>query len=263
MKVVRLHHPDHHQNRYGRILDEYPERVELLDQAPWEAPDPISTAALPLEEVTLLAPCQPSKIVCVGKNYRDHVQEMAGVTGDGSVPQEPLLFFKPPSALIGAGMSISLPSVSEQVEFEGELAVVIGRACRSIAPEQVPGVIAGYTIANDVTARDLQRKDPQWTRAKGFDTFCPLGPWLVTDLSKQAKLHTTLNGEIKQSATLDQMIFSIPALVSYISQVMTLLPGDLILTGTPSGVAPLSPGDRVAVEIEGIGRLENPVAQSE
>ncbi len=260
MKVVRVQHPDQDQSHYGRILDDYPHRVELLDHAPWEAPDQISTAALSLDEVILLAPCQPSKIVCVGKNYRDHVQEMVGVTGDGSVPQEPLLFFKPPSALIGVGMSILLPPVSKQVDFEGELALVIGHSCRSITPEQVPGVIVGYTIANDVTARDLQRQDSQWTRAKGFDTFCPLGPWLVMDLPQQAQLQTTLNEEIKQSATLDQMVFSIAELVSYISQVMTLVPGDLILTGTPSGVAPLSPGDRVVVEIEGIGKLENPVA---
>ncbi len=259
MKTVRVQHPDLPLIHYGRILDAYPDRVEILEQAPWQQPDQISTAAVPLSEVKLWPPCQPSKIICVGKNYRDHVEEMAGVTGDGSVPQDPLLFFKPPSALIGPEMPIQLPEVSEQVDFEGELALVIGRRSRLISPDAAQAVIAGYTIANDVTARDLQRQDSQWTRAKGFDTFCPLGPWLVTELSEQAKLETTLNDQIKQSATLDQMVFSIPILVSYISQVMTLEPGDLILTGTPSGVAPLTPGDRISVQVEGIGKLENPV----
>ena len=262
MKTVRIQHPDFPQIHYGRILDTYPARVEILEQAPWHKPDQISTAAVPLSEVQLLPPCQPSKIIGVGKNYRDHVKEMAGVTGDGSIPQEPLLFFKPPSALMGSELPIRLPKISEQVDFEGELALVIGQRCQSISPDAAQGVIAGYTIANDVTARDLQRQDSQWVRAKGFDTFCPLGPWLVTELPDQAKLETTLNDQIKQSATVDQMVFSIPILVSYITQVMTLEPGDLILTGTPSGVAPLTAGDRISVEIEGIGKLENPVTRA-
>lgn len=262
MKFLRLQHPSLQQIHYGRIRDDYPERVEILERAPWDEPDSISTTAVPLSEAKLLPPCQPSKIVCVGKNYRDHVEEMKGVTGDGSIPKEPLLFFKPPSALTGPEMPILLPPQSQQVDFEGELALVIGRSCRSLTAEDALSAIAGYTIANDVTGRDLQRTDNQWTRAKGFDTFCPLGPWIVTELSEQARLETVLNDQPMQSATMDQMIFSIATVLAYISQVMTLMPGDLVLTGTPSGVGPLSPGDRIRVQIEGIGRLENHVIQA-
>jgi 2-keto-4-pentenoate hydratase/2-oxohepta-3-ene-1,7-dioic acid hydratase in catechol pathway len=178
------------------------------------------------------------------------------------VPKEPLLFMKPPTTVIATRQPIVYPSQSEQVEYEGELALVIGDRAYQCSPEQAAQKIWGYTIANDVTARDLQRRDGQWTRAKGFNTFCPLGPWIVRELSTEAKLQTFVNDETepRQSAIVDQMVVSPAQLVSYISQVMTLLPGDVVLTGTPEGVGPVMVGDRIRIEIEGIGNLENPVA---
>ncbi|MBM4466013.1 MAG: DUF2437 domain-containing protein [Chloroflexi bacterium] len=208
-----------------------------------------------LTEVSLLAPCQPTKIVAVGLNYRTHAAE-AGM----DVPPEPLLFFKPPSSVIGPLEPIVHPVLSQQVDYEGELAVVIGRRARNVTPAKARDFVLGYTCGNDVTARDLQRRDDQWTRAKGFDTFCPLGPCIVTDLDPtHLAIRTRVNGEIRQSATIADMVFSVAELISYVSQVMTLEPGDVILTGTPSGVGPLQPGDVVEVEIEGIGTLRNPV----
>jgi 2-keto-4-pentenoate hydratase/2-oxohepta-3-ene-1,7-dioic acid hydratase in catechol pathway len=229
--------------------------VEVLDAPPWMEGQPTDLILEP-DQYRLLAPCLPSKIVAVGKNYADHAAEMGS-----SVPAEPLIFLKPPTTVIGSEVDIKYPSQSQRVDYEGELALVIGdRAC-DCTPQQAQGKIWGYTIANDVTARDLQKKDSQWTRAKGFDTFCPLGPWIVRELNPGAKLQTFLNDQPHpvQSAGIDQMVFSPDFLVSYISQVMTLLPGDVVLTGTPFGVGPLSIGDRVRVEIEGIGRLENSV----
>jgi 2-keto-4-pentenoate hydratase/2-oxohepta-3-ene-1,7-dioic acid hydratase in catechol pathway len=229
--------------------------VEVLDAPPWMEGQPTDLILEP-EQYRLLAPCLPSKIVAVGKNYADHAAEMGS-----SVPAEPLIFLKPPTTVIPSEMEIKYPSQSQRVDYEGELALVIGdRAC-DCTPEQAQGKIWGYTIANDITARDLQKKDSQWTRAKGFDTFCPLGPWIVRELNPGAKLQTFLNDQPHpvQSAGIDQMVFSPDFLVSYISQIMTLLPGDVVLTGTPFGVGPLNIGDRVRVEIEGIGRLENRV----
>jgi 2-keto-4-pentenoate hydratase/2-oxohepta-3-ene-1,7-dioic acid hydratase in catechol pathway len=209
----------------------------------------------PLTEVRLLPPCQPTKILAVGLNYRTHAAE-AGY----DVPSEPLVFSKPPSSVIGPLEPIVYPTLSQQVDYEGELAVVIGRRARSVPPEKVHDFILGYTCANDVTARDLQRRDSQWTRAKGFDTFCPLGPYIVTDLDPaHLAIQTRVNGEIRQSASTADMVSGVAELIAYISQVMTLEPGDVILTGTPSGVGPLQPGDVVEVEIEGIGTLRNPV----
>lgn len=230
-------------------------QVQVLDAPPWLQGQPTQVQLQP-EQYKLLAPCAPSKIVAVGKNYVDHAAEMGG-----EVPQEPLLFLKPPTAVIPAGSDIRYPSQSERVDYEGELAVVIGERCVDCAPEQAQAKIWGYTIANDVTARDLQRRDGQWTRGKGFDTFCPLGPWIVRELSPAALLKTFLNDQDNpvQSATVDQMVFAPEVLVSYISTVMTLLPGDVILTGTPSGIGPMQVGDRIRVEIEGIGYLENTV----
>ncbi|HAN45667.1 MAG TPA: 5-oxo-1,2,5-tricarboxylic-3-penten acid decarboxylase, partial [Cyanobacteria bacterium UBA8156] len=190
----------------------------------------------------------------VGRNYADHALELGH-----PLPPEPLLFLKPPSTLLPADGAIALPPQSQQVEYEGELAVVIGAICRGGTLAEARTAIWGYTIANDVTARDLQRQDEQWTRAKGFDTFCPLGPWIVREISPTARLQTFLNGGAVQSATIDTALFAPEILVAFISQVMTLQPGDVILTGTPAGTGPLQPGDRVRVEIEGIGQLLNRV----
>jgi 2-keto-4-pentenoate hydratase/2-oxohepta-3-ene-1,7-dioic acid hydratase in catechol pathway len=203
----------------------------------------------------LPVPVRPTKILCVGRNYADHAAELGH-----DVPAEPLIFMKPPSSLIGAGEAIVLPAASERVDYEGELAVVIGRRCRNVSEADAMGVIAGYTILNDVTARDLQKKDGQWTRAKGFDTFAPCGPRLVTDLDPtDLEIKTLVNGELKQHGRTSQFIFSIPRVIAYISGVMTLEEGDVISTGTPSGVGPLKPGDTVEVWVEGIGSLINPV----
>ncbi|ADU96780.1 Ureidoglycolate lyase [Thermovibrio ammonificans HB-1] len=205
------------------------------------------------KEVKFLSPTRPSKIVAVGLNYRAHAEEMGK-----EVPEEPLLFMKPSTAVIANKMRIFLPKMSSRVDYEGELAVVIGRKCRKVSPEEAPDYILGYSCFNDVTARDLQRKDGQYTRAKSFDTFAPYGPWLNTDIDPMGlQITTRVNGEVKQSGNTSDMIFSPFELVSFISQIMTLLPGDVIATGTPPGVGPLKAGDRVEVEIEGIGTLIN------
>ncbi len=229
--------------------------VQVFDAPPWLQGQPTDLELSP-ESYQILAPCSPSKIIGVGKNYSDHAAEMGS-----SVPAEPLLFFKPPSAVIAAGAAIRYPQQSERIDYEGELALVIGEHCVNCTPEQAHGKIWGYTIANDVTARDLQKRDNQWVRAKGFDTFCPLGPWIVRELSPAAQLQTFVNGSDRpvQSSAIDRMVFCPDFLVSYISQIMTLNPGDVILTGTPQGVGPLQIGDRVRIEIEGIGSLENTV----
>lgn len=206
-------------------------------------------------QVRLLAPVLPSKIVAVGKNYAEHAREMGG-----EVPAEPMIFLKPSTSVIGPGAAIDLPGMSAQVEHEAELAIVIGRLCKEVPLERVPDVVLGYTCANDVTARDLQRTDGQWGRAKGFDTFCPLGPWIRTDLDpSDLAIACDVDGEIRQEARTGDLVRGVPELVSWISTVMTLLPGDVILTGTPAGVGPLKSGDEVAVTIEGIGTLVNEV----
>jgi len=209
-----------------------------------------------LADVRLLSPILPSKVVCVGRNYAEHAAEHGA-----QVLSEPLLFLKPSTAVIGPGDAIRLPPQSKQVEHEAELAVVIGPpGARRADREQAARAIFGYTCANDVTARDLQRSDGQWTRAKGFDSFCPLGPWIVTDLDpSDLEVRCEVNEEVRQLGRTKDMVFDIPALISYISHVMTLLPGDVILTGTPAGVGPLTAGDKVAVRITGIGTLSNQV----
>jgi len=209
----------------------------------------------PLTVVRLLAPVLPSKVVAIGKNYAEHASEMGG-----DVPERPLLFLKPSTAVIGPADSIAYPPSSERVDYEGELAVVIGRLCRDVPAERAAEVILGYTCGNDVTARDQQKSDGQWSRAKGYDTFCPLGPWIETDVDP-ADLHltTTLSGEKKQDGRTSQIVHKIPDLIAYITTCMTLIPGDVILTGTPAGIGPMRVGDEVAVEIEGIGRLSNKV----
>ncbi len=242
------------QLHYGLLhLDR---RVQVLDAPPWLQGQPTDQELL-ANAYQLLAPCAPSKIVAVGKNYLKHAAEMGG-----EVPKEPLLFFKPPTAVTVPHGTVYYPPQSERVDYEGELALVIGDRCADCTPEQARTKIWGYTIANDITARDLQKKDGQWTRAKGFDSFCPLGPWIVRELSSGARLQTFLNDNPVpvQSASISEMVFPPDFLVSYISQAITLLPGDVVLTGTPEGVGPLQISDRIRVEIEGIGCLENTVA---
>jgi len=211
-----------------------------------------------LGDLPLLAPATPSKIVCVGRNYAAHAAEHGA-----DVPTEPLLFLKPPSSVIAPGAEIVLPELSSQVEHECELALVIGRRSRAVSEERAWEQVLGITCGNDVTARDLQRADSQWTRGKGFDTFCPLGPWIVTGIGENevAKLEVScsVNGERRQRANTEQMVFSPAFLIAYITQVMTLEPGDVIMTGTPSGVGPLHSGDQITVEVERIGKLTNPV----
>jgi 2-keto-4-pentenoate hydratase/2-oxohepta-3-ene-1,7-dioic acid hydratase in catechol pathway len=208
-----------------------------------------------MNDVRLLAPCLPSKIVAVGLNYRDHAHELRM-----ALPEEPILFLKPPTAVIGPGDTIIRPDMSGQVDYEAELAIVIGDRTRRIGPAEARKHILGYTCANDVTARDLQKKDGQWTRAKSFDTFCPVGPWIETELDPDDLLvESYLNGVRRQSSRTAQFIFGIDHIVSFISQVMTLEPGDLIITGTPSGIGPLRSGDEIEVRIQGIGSLTNPV----
>jgi len=214
----------------------------------------------PLAAVRLLAPILPSKVICIGRNYAEHAREMGT-----EAPDEPVIFLKPSTAVAGPGDPIVRPTdLSERVDYEGELAVVIGRLFRQLPAERVPEVIFGYTCANDVTARDLQARDGQWTRAKGFDTFCPLGPWIETDVDPaDLELSTRLNGEVRQHSRTSLMMHNVPALIVAVSQVMTLLPGDVLLTGTPAGVGPMGKGDQVSVTIEGIGTLTNPVTDRE
>jgi 2-keto-4-pentenoate hydratase/2-oxohepta-3-ene-1,7-dioic acid hydratase in catechol pathway len=228
--------------------------VKLLDGA--------ESAEHRLADVRLLAPVLPrSKVVGIGRNYAAHAAEMGN-----DVPTEPLMFLKPNTSVVGPGDQILYPPQTSNLHYEGELAVVIGRICRDVPPEQATDVIHGYTIANDVTARDLQKSDVQFTRAKGFDSFCPLGPWIETDLdpddfSKGRRVQTHLNGDLVQDGTTADLIFDIPTLIAHVSSVMTLLPGDVILTGTPEGVGPMQVGDEVEVSIEGLGALTNTVGK--
>ena len=208
-----------------------------------------------LAAVRLLAPVLPSKVVAIGRNYAEHASEMGN-----DVPERPLIFLKPSTAVVGAGDTIAYPPSSSRVDFEGELAVVIGRLCRDVPEDKAMDVVLGYTCANDVTARDQQASDGQWSRAKGYDSFCPLGPWIETDLDiDDLRVTTTLNGSVKQDGRTSQIVHKVPALIAYITACMTLLPGDVILTGTPAGVGPMETGDKVAVDIEGIGALTNSV----
>jgi 2-keto-4-pentenoate hydratase/2-oxohepta-3-ene-1,7-dioic acid hydratase in catechol pathway len=218
--------------------------------------DPLPTGeVVPLDDVHLLAPVLPSKLVCLARNYAAHAAEW-GL----DVPEEPMLFLKPSTAVIGPGDPIQLLPISRRIDYEGELAVVIGRIARDVRSEDAARYILGYACANDVTLRDLQKKDDQWARAKGFDGSCPLGPWIETELDPtDVTLRTRLNGEVRQEASTAQMIFGVATLVEYVTAFMTLLPGDAILTGTPEGVGPLADGDVVEVEVEGVGVLRNGV----
>jgi 2-keto-4-pentenoate hydratase/2-oxohepta-3-ene-1,7-dioic acid hydratase in catechol pathway len=215
-------------------------------------------AKIPLASVRLLPPTTPRKIICVGRNYAAHAKEHGA-----DIPEVPLIFLKPPTSLIAHKDTIVLPPQSRQVEHEAELAVVIGRAGRWVTPDEALDLVFGYTVANDVTARDLQRSDGQWTRAKGFDTFCPVGPWIETEFDPaDAVITCHVNGEMRQMASTRDMIFTVKQLIAFVSSVMTLEPGDLLLTGTPAGVSPLNPGDTVEVSIEGLAKLNNPVISS-
>jgi 2-keto-4-pentenoate hydratase/2-oxohepta-3-ene-1,7-dioic acid hydratase in catechol pathway len=216
-----------------------------------------TAAKVELTKVRLLAPVIPrSKIVCVGKNYADHAAEMGS-----EVPAEPIIFLKPNTSVIGPGDTIVWPAMAPTIDYEAELAIVIGRVCKEVPKERVKDVIFGYTMANDITTRELQKRDGQWTRAKSFDTFCPLGPWIETEfVPGTQRISLTVNGEVKQDATISQMIFGIEDIVHFVTQVMTLLPGDVIITGTPAGIGPLPEKSTVTVSIEGLGELTNKVS---
>jgi 2-keto-4-pentenoate hydratase/2-oxohepta-3-ene-1,7-dioic acid hydratase in catechol pathway len=240
----------------------HPNTIAVVTGDPIAMPVQLTGERIELDAVRLLAPVIPrSKIVAVGRNYAAHAAELGN-----EVPETPLTFFKPNTSVIGPDEPIVYPAASREVSFEGELAIVIGRICRDVPADRVPDVIFGYTIGNDVTARDLQRTDGQWSRAKGYDTFCPLGPWITTHQSvdevSDLRIMTTLDGEQKQDGRTKNMVFGVPEIISYITSFTTLLPGDVILTGTPEGVGTMLPGQEVRVEIEGIGTLSNPVVSA-
>lgn len=258
MKLARIAHPG--GVAFASVVDSDGEpgegtAREIADH-PFGAPT-FTGRSWPLADTRLLAPILPSKVIGIGRNYLDHAHEMGA-----QVPDSPLVFLKPSTAVIGPHASILLPPSSSEVQFEGELALVIGRPCRDVRAADAAGVILGYTVGNDVTARDLQRADGQFTRAKGFDSFCPLGPWIETDLDPaDLAVRTHLDGQLRQDGRTADLIFGVAELVEFISAVMTLLPGDVILTGTPAGVGAITAGQSVSVTVEGIGTLVNPVAQ--
>jgi 2-keto-4-pentenoate hydratase/2-oxohepta-3-ene-1,7-dioic acid hydratase in catechol pathway len=262
MKYCRFEWEDH--ARYGLVesIAGHEQITRLLVSSPEtsESLEDIATkriAAIPLAESKLFAPVQPSKIVCVGRNYREHASELGN-----EVPSEPLLFFKPPSSLLNPGENIVRPKISERTDYEGELGVIIGRRCHKIGPEDdVRPFILGYTAVNDFTARDIQKKDGQWTRGKGFDTFCPVGPLVSNEVDPWGgvTVETRVDGEIRQHGTTRDFIFPLDVVLRYISAFMTLMPGDLIATGTPAGVGPVVAGNVVEVSVEGVGTLRNPI----
>lgn len=263
--------PQHGQGpQYGEVIDRdgtlWIERLlPPFEEDPWTKLSTANFTPIRLDSTRLLAPVVPRKIVCIGRNYRAHAAELGN-----EVPKQPLLFLKAPSSVIAPNQPIRIPSLSQRVDFEGELAIVIGKTASHIGPdEDVTAYIRGYTIVNDVTARDLQKSDGQWSRAKGFDTFCPMGPIVTDEVNPQTSnpveagltVETRLNGETKQHGNTQDFIFPIDTLLRYITAAMTLVPGDVIPTGTPAGVAPMQPGDRVEVSIPGIGTLANPVTR--
>ena len=254
MKLCRIKHSSLNTPRFAVIEDT--QVFPLSGSFNFEQIKVERDGAFSLDEVKLLAPVTPSKVVCVGRNYREHAAELGN-----KMPEEPLLFLKPPSSVIASGDQIEHPSQSQQVEHEGELGVVIGRTARKLKNEDDPlSYVFGYTCVNDVTARDLQRKDIQFTRGKSFDTFCPVGPWIVTDIDPtKVQVTTRVNGEVKQNGNTADMAFPVAYLIRYISGIMTLNPGDLIATGTPAGVSKMVHGDKVEVEVEGIGVLKNSI----
>ncbi|MEZ4675462.1 MAG: fumarylacetoacetate hydrolase family protein [Caldilineaceae bacterium] len=245
--------------QWGLLVDEV---VYPLQCAPYLSPmgtgiyaPQIIGDAVSLDEVRLLAPVEPQKIVCVGRNYAEHAAELGN-----EVPTEPLIFLKPPSTLVGPDEPVVYPAISERVDHEGELALVIGQRCRNLNENDAMDVIFGYTVANDVTARDLQRKDGQWARGKGFDTFCPVGPWIDTQFNPANRnVRCMVNEELRQDGNTGLMIYSIANVLAFVTRFMTLEPGDLVLTGTPAGVGAVQPGDVMIVEVSGLGTLSNPV----
>jgi 2-keto-4-pentenoate hydratase/2-oxohepta-3-ene-1,7-dioic acid hydratase in catechol pathway len=249
MRIARMLGPDG-EPTYARLDGT---TAELLDYPPWDDRGPTSGERMyvPWTEALLLCPVEPSKILCVGRNYAAHAKEMGN-----DAPTEPLLFLKPPSALLGQGGVIHLPPESERVEHEAELGVVISQRARNIRKENALSYVFGYTCVGDITARDLQKKDGQWARAKGFDTFCPVGPWIETEVDPGAlPIRCRVNGESRQDGVTSNMIFDVPTLLAYASRMMTLEAGDLIVTGTPEGVGPLVPGDKLEIEVGGVGVL--------
>jgi len=251
MRLVRVEFAG--RERWGRVEGEL---VTLLDGDPWDATSAIA-GAVPLATSRLLPPCRPTKIVCVGLNYRAHAAEMGK-----ALPEEPLLFLKAPTTLLPPGGTVVLPPDSQEVHYEGELALVIGRRARGVAAAEALGHVLGYTCLDDVTARDIQRREKVYTRAKGYDTFCPVGPWIETGIADPQALDLTLrvNGEVRQHGSTSDMIFPVAEVIAHVSRIMTLEPGDLITTGTPPGVGPIRDGDTVEVEIGGIGVLRHAVA---
>jgi 2-keto-4-pentenoate hydratase/2-oxohepta-3-ene-1,7-dioic acid hydratase in catechol pathway len=251
MKIVR-YYTDGGQEEYGILSDE---RIRVIDGKPYNDIIEKTGCYRDASEVKLLAPCLPSKVVALGVNYRSHGEEMSH-----RIPAEPLIFIKPSTSVIGPGDAIVYPRSSKRVDYEGELGVVIKTVTRHVSMEEAPDYILGYTCVNDVTARDIQASDKQWTRSKSFDTFCPIGPCIETELDPDhTGLETLLNGQIKQKTSTSDLIFPVYELVSFISEVMTLLPGDVIATGTTSGIGPMQPGDTVEVKIDNIGTLRNHV----
>jgi 2-keto-4-pentenoate hydratase/2-oxohepta-3-ene-1,7-dioic acid hydratase in catechol pathway len=251
MRLLRFRHGDRIATG---VADTHDDTVRVLAGTFFE--DPVPTGEeLPLDEVHLLAPVLPSKLVCVGRNYEAHAAEW-----DMTVPEEPLLFLKPSTAVLGPGDAITLLPISRRIDYEGELCVVIGRLAKGVKAEDAYRVILGYTCGNDVTLRTLQKTDDQWARAKGFDGSAPLGPWIETDLDpNDAIVETRLNGEVRQHASTTDLVFGVATLIEYVTTFMTLLPGDVIMTGTPEGVGKLAPGDVVEVDVEGVGTLANTV----
>jgi 2-keto-4-pentenoate hydratase/2-oxohepta-3-ene-1,7-dioic acid hydratase (catechol pathway) len=256
MKIVRVD-TDVDDITYGAVE---PEGIRLHRGSPFVAWEPTETV-VPWDRARLLAPVIPTKIVCVGKNYAAHAAELPRLGVPDDLPPHPIIFLKPPTAVVGPLQPVRYPPDTHDLQHEAELAVVIGTVTRDVAAEDVDAHVLGYTAANDVTARDLQASDGQWTRAKGYDTFCPLGPAIDTEIDPRAGLSVVcrVNGEVRQSGSTADMIFGVGEIVSFVSRVMTLLPGDVVLTGTPAGVGPVEPGDRMEVDISGIGVLVNPV----
>jgi len=251
MRIVRFW--DGNKVSYGSLEDDIVWSIEGNLYGNYS----LSNKSLNLNEVQLLAPCEPTKVICIGLNYHDHAKEM-----NLPIPKEPIIFLKPPSSITGPGTNIVYPSQCTRLDYEAELAIVMGSVTKNIEPEDAMDNVLGYTCSNDVTARNLQPKDGQWAMAKSFDTFCPIGPYIATDVSaSDLNIKLMLNGEVKQNSNASQMIFSVPFLVSYLSKIMTIFPGDVILTGTPPGVGPMEPGDVVTIEIENIGKLTNVVVK--
>lgn len=270
MRVVRFveremeEYGDLFASRWGILIDN---AIYPLLSAPWERQRdgvylPLvdgSAEPLPLKAARLLAPVQPSKILCVGRNYAEHAAELGN-----DVPAEPLIFLKPLSSLLDPDGAVVYPSLSQRVDHEGEIAIVMGKRARFVSEEDALSYVFGYTVANDVTARDLQKGDGQWTRGKGFDTFCPVGPWVDSSFDPaNRRVIARVNGEVRQDGNTDLMIFSLAHIISYLSQFCTLEPGDLILTGTPAGVGPVHVGDTMVVEVEGLGSISNLVISEE